>query len=329
MAFHDVRFPTRDEWGSSGGPGNSTAVFTMDSGQERRMPRWTAHRHLFDVAAQVKEYNLLAEVKAFYLARGGIQHSFRYKDWLDYNTTVLGHDWEGENSPATDEDQTIGVGDGTTTTFQLVKRYTDEEEAATYVRSLTKIVEGTVVISIDGTPTASGWSVNLLTGIVTFDVAPAEAEVIKAGCEFDVEVRFGDGVDEFFATTASNFGSGEIANLPLVEIMGGELVNEDVFRGGAKQLTLAGNVTIDMSSVVWTLLPTVVSPKATLPALSGLPKGGPLFVLINIGGSASVDVRDSADVALDALVTGGIMELYHGVDAAGASKWYFTQVLMP
>ncbi len=37
MSFHDVRFPTDISYGSSGGPGFSTAIIEVDSGAEERI----------------------------------------------------------------------------------------------------------------------------------------------------------------------------------------------------------------------------------------------------------------------------------------------------
>lgn len=321
MTFHDIRFPTRDEWGSSGGPGNSTGVISMDSGQTRRITRWSQFRHQYDVAWQVKEFDLLSEVKAFYLARGGIANSFRFKDWQDYNTTATGHDWENENSPHTKDDQEIGIGDGTTTTFQLIKRY--EDDAGSYVRTLKRIVEDSVLVAIDGVNQASGWTVNINTGVVTFDVAPSIGEVVTAGCEFDVEVRFGDGVDEFFAAAADNFGSGSIPNLPLVEELDGSQHDEDRHYGGAKgPIEYSAAMSLDMSSLVWVLDPQAIELKVFLPDIDDVPLGGPIFVIHNVSAS-SVFLRDSGDttqvatIALDAKYM-----IYAGLDAAGAREWY-------
>lgn len=323
MGFHDVRFPTRDEWGGSGGPGNSTAVLTMDSGQERRVVRWSEFRHTFDVAWQVKQFDLLAEVKEFYLSRGGLANSFRYKDWIDYNTTSLGHDWEGDNSPPTDVDQQLGVGDGTTTTFQLVKRY--EDDAGSYVRPLHKIVDGTTVIALDGSPTASGWSVNLTTGVVTFDTAPALGVVVTGGCEFDVEVRFGDAVDQVLAINADSFGSGSVPTLPLVEVMSGDAIDEDRHFGGCKLVTVAPATpyALDMTSLLWMFDSTAGNTNAILPDVADVPAGGPIFIVKNTGAVGFiVHVVDPSLASVCDLNDGESAQIFAGLDTAGNPAWF-------
>lgn len=319
MTFHDIRFPLTGDWGSTGGPGNQTIVQRMDSGQERRNPRWSQFRHTYDVGAAVKEYSSIAEVKTFYLARGGLANSFRLQDPLDYNSSELGKNWDGDSSPATDTDQEIGTGDGTTTQFQLVKRYSDTE--GSYVRTITKPVSGTVVIAVDGTPTASGWTVNTSTGIVTFTSAPTLGQVITAGFEFDVEVRFGDGSDQFFAQEASDFGSGAIPNLPLVEVLDTGYSNEDIHYGGAKDIEIAANYTIDLSTVYWSVESTGAGLRIILPAISTVPKGGPVFVIENVGATNTFVVVDDALTTVKNVVAGETCMIFHALDSAGASKW--------
>lgn len=319
MTFHDIRIPNYDEPGSAGGPGNSTSVITMDSGQERRIVRWSEFRHRYDVSWRVKSYSDLAEMKQFYLARGGLAHSFRYKDWLDYNTTALGKNWEGDSNPPTDTDQIIGTGDDSTTTFQLVKRYEDAE--GSYVRPLTKIVEDSVVVAIDGTPTASGWTVNLTTGVITFSVAPAMGEVVTAGCEFDVEVRFGDGADEFFATVIDGFGSGQLPVLPLIEVLPGSVHNEDVNYGGAKPTeTINTDTTIDMTALFWSYV--MQNTNLILPAISSIPKGGPIFVVeVDATSTGTNKIKDSGGNDIAVPTAGTTTRLYHVLNASGASRW--------
>lgn len=323
MGFHDIRFPDLDEYGSSGGPGNSTNIIKPDSGQESRIVRWADFPHSFDVSWQVKKFETLAALKVFYLARGGLANTFRYKDWLDYNTTEIGKSWGTEGQSVTDLDQQIGTGDGTTTQFQMVKRY--EDAAGSYVRTLTKIVDGTTVVALAGTPTASGWSINLVTGVITFDVAPTLGQVITAGCEFDVETRFGEGADEFFAARISSFGSGEVPTLPLKEVLAGGFLNEDRHFGGAKGVTVAVSTptTMDLSALVWTFDASAANTNAILPLLSSVPAGGPIFIVRNSGsGGFIVHVVDSTLSSVCDLNDGESAQVFKGLDASGVAAWF-------
>ncbi len=109
---------------------------------------------------------------AFFRARGGRAQGFRFKDWSDYRASG----------------QVLGTGDEARTTFQLVKRYVSGAEED--LRLISKPVAGSVKVYLNGTPQASGWSVDTATGLVTFTSAPAAGAVITADFEFDVPVRF-------------------------------------------------------------------------------------------------------------------------------------------
>jgi hypothetical protein len=81
-------------------------------------------------------------------------------------------------------------------------------------------------------------------------------------------------------------------------------------------------VSIDISSQMWVLDATGAGLRVTLPALASTPKGGPIFVLTNVGAN-SVSVRDSAANEVLAFAAARLALVYHGLDSAGASKWYF------
>ncbi len=72
----------------------------------------------------------------FFEERRGRLHGFRWKDHADYKSCPP----QGAVSML---DQLIGIGDGVTATFQLVKHY--GSGLRDYVRAITKPVAGTVV----------------------------------------------------------------------------------------------------------------------------------------------------------------------------------------
>jgi uncharacterized protein (TIGR02217 family) len=170
--FHEVQFPPDISYGASGGPGYSTTVVTTVSGHERRNANWADARGKWNVAHGLKKREQVSELIAFFRARKGRAYGFRFKDWTDFQAFA----------------QVIGVGDGTTKTFQLVKRYASGGEIET--RVITKPVAGTVKVYRDGVEAASGWSVNTATGLVTFTTAPASGVQVTADFEFDVPARF-------------------------------------------------------------------------------------------------------------------------------------------
>lgn len=170
--FHEVQFPPDISYGASGGPGYSTTVVTTVSGHERRNANWAAARGRWNVAHGLRKREQVAALIAFFRARRGRAYGFRFRDWTDYQALA----------------QLIGVGDGATKTFKLIKRYASGGEIET--RIIAKPVPGTVKITLDGVEAASGWSVNTATGLVTFTTAPATGVQVTADFEFDVPVRF-------------------------------------------------------------------------------------------------------------------------------------------
>ncbi len=206
MAFHEVRFPDNISRGARGGPERRTQIVELASGAEERNASWANSRRRYDVVYGIRRADDLAAVVAFFEARNGRLHGFRFKDWADYKSCLP----SGTPSPT---DQAIGTGDGTTTAFQLVKAYASGSQ--TWVRTITKPVAGTVTIALNGTPQASGWSVDTTTGVVTFTTAPAAGVAITAGFQFDVPVRFDtDALD----VTLDLERLGSITSIPLLEI---------------------------------------------------------------------------------------------------------------
>jgi uncharacterized protein (TIGR02217 family) len=206
MAFHDVRFPVSISRGARGGPERRTQIVTLASGDEERNASWAGSRRRYDVSYGVRRADDLAAVVAFFEARNGRLHAFRFKDWSDYKSTTPSRaPWP--------TDQAIGTGDGGTTTFQLRKVY--ESGAQAYARAINKPVAGTLRVALDAVEQWVGWSVNTLTGEVAFDTAPAAGVEITAGFEFDVPVRFDtDRLD----VTLEVERLGSIPSIPLVEV---------------------------------------------------------------------------------------------------------------
>jgi uncharacterized protein (TIGR02217 family) len=206
MAFHEVRFPDNISRGARGGPERRTQIVELASCTEERNASWANSRRRYDVAYGIRRADDLAAVVAFFEARNGRLHGFRFKDWVDFKSCLPSQSPGPTNQP-------IGTGNGAATLFQLLKRYTSG--AQSWTRAITKPVAGTVTIALNGTPQPSGWSVSTATGLVTFTTAPAAGAAITAGFEFDVPVRFdSDTLD----VTLDLERLGSITSIPLVEI---------------------------------------------------------------------------------------------------------------
>lgn len=206
MAFHEVRFPDNISRGARGGPERRTQVVELASGDEERNASWADSRRRYDVAYGIRRADDLAAVVAFFEARNGRLHGFRYKDWADYKSAL-------PSQAITATDQQIGTGTGSLQTFQLAKRYTSG--AQTWVRTVAKPVAGTIRVALGMVEQMSGWTVDTTTGVVTFTAAPAGGVIVRAGFEFDVPVRFdSDTLD----VTLDFERLGSITAIPLLEI---------------------------------------------------------------------------------------------------------------
>jgi uncharacterized protein (TIGR02217 family) len=195
--FEEIQFPTDISYGATGGPMFMTDVVATVSGYEQRNSKWSQSRAKYNVASGIKTESQWAALIAFFRARRGKAVGFRFKDWSDYKA----------------ENVQIGVGDDSTTEFQLVKLYSSGSVAVS--RDITKPVAGTVDIYVDAVLQSSGVSVDTTTGIVTFDTAPADGDIISADFEFDVPVRFD--TDEM-SISMDSFDVGNWSSIPLIEV---------------------------------------------------------------------------------------------------------------
>lgn len=208
MAFHEVRFPANLSFGSVGGPERRTEIVTLTNGFEERNTPWADARRRYDAGVSLRSLDDIEELIAFFEARQGQLHAFRWKDWADYkscrSSAVVGF-----------ADQLIGVGDGATVTFALTKTYSSGPSSQ--LRRITKPVHGTVRVGLQGDEVQEGlhFQVDGATGQITFATPPAVGEQVTAGFEFDVPVRFD--TDRIQVSVAS-FQAGDVPNVPVVEV---------------------------------------------------------------------------------------------------------------
>ena len=207
MAFHEVRFPSGVSFGSSGGPERRTQIVTLGSGREERNASWADSRRRYNAGYGVRSLDDLHAAIAFFEARHGRLHGFRFKDWTDFKSCAPG-------GVAGALDQRIGTGNGSAAVFALVKAYVSGGES--YARAIKKPVSGTVKVAVGGTELpGTGFTVDAAAGVVTLGSAPAAGTAVTAGFEFDVPVRFDT---DFLDIDLSAFRAGQIPSIPLVEI---------------------------------------------------------------------------------------------------------------
>lgn len=205
MAFHEVRLPARLMFGSTGGVERRTEVVTLGSGHERRSTPWQSGRRRYLIGANLRSLDDMAEMTAFFEARWGRLYGFRFRDFADFKSCA-------PTATVGPVDQQIGVGDGTTAVFALRKRYGEGD--APFVREISKPVDGTVRVAVDGAET-SAFTVDLTTGLLTLTSVPASGAIVSAGFEFDTPVRFDTDRIEI---TLETFDAGRMAAAPLIEI---------------------------------------------------------------------------------------------------------------
>lgn len=206
MSFDEIALPLRVAFGSKGGPNFSTEVIVIEGGFERRNQNWSQARRLYDASVGVRSASDAAELLRFFHARAGRARGFRLKDWSDFSSTP-----DNVSAPAF-YDQTIGVGDGATVAFQLVKNYSSG--GITHTRIINKPVTDCVKIGIGGAQLTTGWSVDTTTGVVTFAAPPAAGQTITAGFLFDVPARFDT---DYLPLSVENYASYQ-ADVPIVEV---------------------------------------------------------------------------------------------------------------
>jgi uncharacterized protein (TIGR02217 family) len=206
MAFHEVRFPASLSFGALGGPERRTEIVTLANGFEERNTPWADARRRYDAGMGLRSLDDLETLIAFFEARAGQLHGFRWKDWADFRSAP-------PSQPVGPLDQALGVGDGVRQVFGLCKAYVSG--AQTYLRPIAKPVAGTVRVAVGGSELTAGWSVDVATGEVSLATPPAVGVAVTAGFEFDVPVRFDtDRIQVSMAT----FRAGEVPRVPVVEI---------------------------------------------------------------------------------------------------------------
>ena len=208
MAFHDIRFPANLSFGSVGGPERRTEIVTLANGFEERNTPWAHSRRRYDAGVGLRSLNDIETLIAFFEARAGQLHAFRWKDWSDFKSCL-------PSATPTQDDQLIGTGDGVTAVFHLQKTYVSGLQS--YTRPIRKPVKGSVLVAIAGDPKLESleFTVNAETGEVTFALPPDLGTRVTAGFEFDVPVRFDT---DAIQTSVASFKAGDAPSVPVVEV---------------------------------------------------------------------------------------------------------------
>ncbi|MBA4491398.1 DUF2460 domain-containing protein [Paracoccus sp. S1E-3] len=206
--FHDIRFPATLSFGSVGGPERRTEIVALTNGYEERNTPWAHSRRHYDAGLGLRALDDIEALIAFFEARCGQLHGFRWKDWADYKSCA-------PSGTPEYSDQLLGHGDSATTTFQLVKAYASGP--GRYLRPIRKPVRGSVLVGLGGEEQREGleFEIDYTSGIITFATAPGRGAEITAGFEFDVPVRF---ATDRIAVSVASFQAGEMPQVPVIEV---------------------------------------------------------------------------------------------------------------
>ena len=164
------RFPDLIAERIRGRPTKRTTVTTLENKAEQRNRVWLNSRWRFDLSSGISNYANLVTVFRYFEARDGRAEGFRFKNILDFKSTNI----------------TLGTGTGAPQTFQLFREYSDGVNTPK-TKIAKKIVSGTTVLRVNGTPTGS-FSVNLNTGILSGTFT--NGATLTCDFEFDTPVRF-------------------------------------------------------------------------------------------------------------------------------------------
>ena len=204
-SFHDVLFPPAVSFGATGGPERRNEIVALTSGREKRNARVSLSRRRYDAGTGIRSLKDLHDVVAFFEARRGSLHAFRFRDPFDMKSCRP----QATPSPL---DQTLGTGDGATLRFALVKVYGEGADA--YHRPIARPRPESLRVAVGGVE--AGFTFDEARAEIVFADVPAVGVAITAGYEFDVPVRFDA---ERIEISITSFKAGQIPSIPLVEVL--------------------------------------------------------------------------------------------------------------
>lgn len=171
MAFIEQRLLECVTYGTQGGPTWLTRKVPLRSGIIRRNPLRSRPLYRFNIIYRnLEPEDHMEVIGAFNASFGGV-HSFRLKDWSDFEAN----------------DELLAVlGTGAAQQVQLTKIYEFGNQNVS--RPIRKPVPGTVTMTDDGSPLAA--TIDYTTGIASFTAS--NGGILRWSGQFDVPVMFED-----------------------------------------------------------------------------------------------------------------------------------------
>lgn len=316
-AYVNELFPVDISYGSIGGPKWSTSIVETDGGHETRIARLDQPRWYYKIAYGISDMAAMQTVYDFWLRRRGALEAFPFKDWADYSSAA-----NHRSAPAA-TDQVIGIGDGTTTTFQLIKTY-PAAVGESLVRTISKPVEDTVLIALDGVAQVEGvdFTIDYLTGELVFTPAPSVGEVVTSGFEFYVPVRFDAGQDEILEVSLDDVDTASVENIRLVSVAETAAVSPSRNWGGSEERSIASDLTINPTqAAVWVIDATETGLAVILPDPDDFPSGRDHLVVFN-DGAEDFDIETHDGQVITTLTTNTSIEFSISKSVDGDKVWY-------
>ena len=350
MAFHDQAvFPTEISYGSTGGPGAGTIIQEVPDGRANRILRQAEPLFRFDVADRVKEPHELAAVMRFWHARRGSLFGFRFLNHLDCSTAFNLETEIDAEDPA--DRVEIGIGDGSTTTFPLVRIYEDageqvskritkpmrlaEAQATSVVPFLRDALAGDVqFVWLDDVLQAEGvdYTIDYETGEVVFLVAPDASAVVEWAGYYFLPCRFDGETDKLLDASITSWQTRDIDSISIVEDPQ-DLATVALERdpGGAEYFVIAASTTVHLIALSDGALQLFDADlvggtfDVRLPTAREDLLGERIVRIANVGAVESLAVKDRATLVTAATIAPGAVAAFHLVpDGLGGYSWLVT-----
>lgn len=346
MTFLDEAiFPTEIAYGSSGGPQFGNVIQRTPAGRVSVLQRTIDPPSKWSVRWN-RTPSSSSSVLTFARVTHGALHGFRFVDFNDFSSTpehVTA--WSASTSAHRHE---IGVGDGTTVRFPIQKVYgAGGSTKARRIRKPMRLTEAqaTTANSILSALTAESqmhavwqngvqktltthFTIDYETGEVVFASAPSVGHVIEWAGYFVCAARFGPNADQQLSQIAQSYAERTFDEIDIEEIVEAtSMLVPERFGGGASYYTEGASATqrilgfgdgelvqIDADAVTPAPFPV------KLPALAAWMEGGPLFRIVNIGASKTLQIQSSTGTALLTVAAGDTVEMWVGQNSAGTGQ---------
>ena len=200
FGFIDERLPTDIEALVDGGYGFENSIQAGAGGFEDRNIEWAQARWEGDLRPVLMRWKKnpaalrtdVETLQAFHFNMFGSANTFRWRDPI-FNAI-------GDVADAESDFQSIGTGDDVEKEFPVFRRW--DLASHFYDQLDLALVVGQVVVLLDGTITASGFTITHVPGKIVVSTEPAGAEDVGIACLYDLVVRFKNKRQRFIAQPA-------------------------------------------------------------------------------------------------------------------------------